>query len=71
MYKIFIVEDDRALAQAMQKQIESWGHQVRCAHDLRAVMEEFAAFDPHLVLLDIGRPCPACRWCSSPPPPTT
>lgn len=64
MYKIFIVEDDRALAAAMQKQIEAWGHQVRCAKDLRAVMEEFAAFDPHLVLLDIGLPFyNGYHWC--------
>lgn len=64
MYKIFIVEDDRALAEAMCRQIESWGHQVRCAKDLRNVMAEFAAFDPHLVLLDIGLPFyNGYHWC--------
>ncbi len=64
MYKIFIVEDDQALAGAMKKQIESWGHQVRCAVDLQNVMGEFAAYDPHLVLLDIGLPFyNGYHWC--------
>ena len=31
MYRIFIIEDDFSLARAMKKQIESWGHEVRCA----------------------------------------
>ena len=64
MYKIFIVEDDRALARVMQEQIESWGHQVRCARDLRNVLGEFTEYDPHLVLLDIGLPFyNGYHWC--------
>ena len=64
MYRIFIVEDDRALARVMQRQIESWGHQVRCAEDLRDIMGEFSAFEPHLVLLDISLPFyNGYHWC--------
>ena len=51
MYRIFIVEDDGALADVMARQISSWGHEVRCAHDFQNVMAEFSAFDPHLVPL--------------------
>ena len=44
---------------------ELWNLQVRQVQDLRHVMEEFAAFDPHLVLLDIGLPCfDGYHWCT-------
>ena len=57
VYRVLMVEDDRGIAQAVQTQGELWNLQVRQVQDLRHVMEEFAAFDPHLVLLDIGLPC--------------
>ncbi len=64
MYKIMIVEDDRALAEVMSRQIASWGHQVRCVRDFQNVMGEFADFEPHLVLLDIGLPFyDGYHWC--------
>ena len=56
-YRVLMVEDDRGIAQAVQTQGELWNLQVRQVRDLRHVMEEFAEFDPHLVLLDIGLPC--------------
>ena len=60
-----MVEDDRGIAQAVQTQGELWNLQVRQVRDLRHVMEEFAAFDPHLVLLDIGLPCfDGYHWCT-------
>ena len=37
MYRIFIVEDDRTIAQAVAHLAESWGLEVRCARDFRAV----------------------------------
>ena len=65
MYKILIVEDDRALAEVMQRQIESWGHTVRCVRDFQNVLGEFLDYDPHLVLLDIGLPFfNGYHWCS-------
>ena len=64
VYKIFIVEDDRAMADAMEKQIRSWGLQARCVRDFQNVMGEFVQFDPHLVLLDIGLPFyNGYHWC--------
>ena len=56
-YRVLMVEDDRGIAQAVQTQGGLWNLQVRQVRDLRHVMEEFAEFDPHLVLLDIGLPC--------------
>ena len=64
VYKILIVEDDAAMGSAMAKQIGSWGHEVRCVRDFQNVMGEFADFDPHLVLLDIGLPFyNGYHWC--------
>ena len=64
MYRIFIVEDDRTIAQAVAHLAESWGLEARCARDLRAVTEEAAAFAPHLIILDIALPCfDGYHWC--------
>lgn len=65
MYRIIIVEDDRGIAQAIKEQAEMWDLQVHCVQNFRAVMAEFAAFAPHLVLLDIGLPFfNGYHWCS-------
>ena len=56
MYNILIVEDDRTIAGAMKKHIDAWGFNARCAEDFRNIMEEFADFNPQLVLLDISLP---------------
>lgn len=65
MYRIFIVEDDPGIAEGIKRQAEAWGLEVRCADDLRNVMGEFAAFSPHLVLLDITLPFfNGYHWCT-------
>ena len=51
MYKILIVEDDMVIARAIEKHIETWDCQARCAEDFKDVMAEFHAFEPDLVLL--------------------
>ena len=65
MYKIFLVEDDDAIASAIVRHIASWGWEARRAGDLTGVLEEFTAFSPHLVLLDITLPFRnGYHWCS-------
>lgn len=65
MYRILIVEDDMAIARAMQRQISLWGLEARCARNFQDIMEEFREFDPHLVLLDILLPFfGGYHWCS-------
>lgn len=61
MYRIFIVEDDAAIAQAVCEQAESWALEARCVSDFRRVAEEAAAYDPHLILLDIS----LCRFSTA------
>lgn len=56
MYRIFLVEDDRALALELKRQLEHCGNEVRVAGDFRAVTDEVRAWDPHLVLMDIMLP---------------
>ena len=64
MHRILIVEDDAAIAAALQKHLTTWGFDVRCAEDFRNVLAECTAFDPQLVLLDIALPFyNGYHWC--------
>lgn len=65
MYKLFIVEDDRNIAQGIQALAQSWDFEVRICEDFRNVSAEFATFAPHIVLLDIGLPFyNGYHWCT-------
>jgi len=44
MYKIFIVEDDEAIANAVRKSLEAWDYEVKCCGDFRNVSGEFSEF---------------------------
>lgn len=60
-----LVEDDKGIAEAVQTQAELWGLQVRCIQNFRDVMSEFAEFNPHIVLMDIGLPFfDGYYWCT-------
>ena len=56
MYRIYIVEDDEALASAMKNQLETYGNEVICTSDFRDIAGEFARIKPQLVLMDIMLP---------------
>lgn len=65
MYKILVVEDDEGIANAVREQAKAWDMEVKCVHDFRNVLGEFAAYTPHLVLMDIGLPFfNGYHWCS-------
>lgn len=65
MYRILIVEDDAGIAESVKTQAESWEFEVRLVQDFRRVTEEFLAFAPHLVLMDISLPFfNGYHWCS-------
>lgn len=65
MYRIMIIEDDQPMANAMKKQLESWGYDVVCAVDFQNVIPAFVACDPHMVLVDIMLPFyNGYHWCS-------
>lgn len=65
MYKLFIVEDDTGIAEAIKIQAEMWDLQVHCTENFHNVMAEFSEFSPHIVLLDIALPFfNGYHWCS-------
>lgn len=51
MYKILIIEDDLVMAGAIKKEMEAWGNEARYVEDFAKVLETFAEYGPHLVLL--------------------
>lgn len=64
MYRVLIVEDDRGIAESVRDAAAAWGFDARCAENFRDVAGEFAAFAPHLVLMDIGLPFfDGYYWC--------
>lgn len=64
MYRILIIEDDRGIAEAIKEQAQMWDLQAKCIQDFRNILSEFADYDPHLVLMDIGLPFfNGYYWC--------
>ncbi len=65
MYRLMIVEDDSGISEAIAEYARSWDLDARCTVDFRAVTDEFAAFHPHILLLDISLPFfNGYHWCT-------
>ncbi len=64
MYRIMIVEDDQAIAVAMERQLTAWGFETRRTENFRDIAREAEAFSPHLILLDLLLPFyNGYHWC--------
>ena len=64
MYRILIVEDDRTISEQVEKHLTRWGYETACVTDFENILPQFIAFDPQLVLLDIGLPFyNGYYWC--------
>lgn len=64
MYRILVIEDDRAIADAIKTLLTSWDISAHTATDFRNILSEFASFEPHLILLDIRLPFyNGYHWC--------
>ncbi len=64
VYRIYLVEDDPVIAAAIQEHLSAWGFTVQRAENFSDILGEFAAFQPHLVLLDITLPFfNGYHWC--------
>ena len=46
MKKIWIVEDDPAIAGQLEKHLRSWNYDTRCAVDFQHITAEFTSFSP-------------------------
>ena len=65
MYKLLIVEDDPGIAEAIKEHAAAWDLDARIVENFREVLSEYAAFSPHIVLLDIALPFfDGYHWCS-------
>lgn len=63
-YKILIVEDEGAIAQAEKEHLEKWDFSVHCVKDFKNVLSEAEEFQPDLILLDIRLPFyNGFYWC--------
>ncbi len=77
MYRIYMIEDDNGILEAVKSQGERWGLQVLGVRNFRKILAEFSEIQPHMVIMDIGLPAfdgyhwrsagyPSVRSCSCP-----
>ena len=64
MYKIFIVEDDKGIADGIVTCLGNWGMEGRAVSDFMKVIEEVNEYEPHLIIMDITLPyMGGYHWC--------
>lgn len=62
--KVYIVEDDPAIFQALQEGLQKWGLEAVGPEDFREVLTGFIEQKPHLVIMDIQLPVyDGFHWC--------
>jgi DNA-binding response OmpR family regulator len=54
--RVLVVEDDDEIAQTLQRSLRLDGYEVRIASDGEAALHQAAAYNPDLVILDLGLP---------------
>lgn len=65
MYKIFVVEDDKGIADGICTCLGNWGMEGRKVTDFMKVPEEIREYEPHLIIMDITLPyMGGYHWCS-------
>ncbi|RCX23709.1 DNA-binding response OmpR family regulator [Fontibacillus phaseoli] len=64
MYRIFIIEDDSKISAVLKRNIVKYGYEAASATQFRDIMPELAAYEPHLIMLDINLPYfDGYYWC--------
>lgn len=64
MYKIYVVEDDKGIADGISQCLSAWEMEVRSVSDYRNVLGEIKEFEPHLIIMDITLPyMGGYHWC--------
>ena len=64
MYRIFMIEDDDGILEAVKSKGERWGLQIFGVKNFRNILAEFSELQPHLVIMDIGLPTfDGYYWC--------
>src|SRR6187397_3508561 len=54
--RVLVVEDDEEIAQVLQRSLRLEGYEVRIAGDGESALDQSSAFNPDLVVLDLGLP---------------
>ncbi len=65
MYRIYMIEDDQGILDAVNKKGEKWELQICGTENFQNILQEFAKIQPHLVIMDIGLPAfDGYYWCA-------
>jgi CheY-like chemotaxis protein len=54
--RILVVDDNCDSADSMRMLLQIWGHEARCAYGVDEALAAAEAFEPEVILLDIGLP---------------
>ena len=54
MYRIFMIEDDKGILDAVKDRCTKWELEVIGVDNYRNILTEFVERQPHLVIMDIG-----------------
>ncbi|MCM2589931.1 response regulator transcription factor [Rossellomorea marisflavi] len=64
MFTLLLIEDDTSLFNEIRDRLTQWSYEVHGVKDFSLVMEEFAAVQPDLVIIDIQLPkFDGFHWC--------
>lgn len=64
MYKIYVVEDDKGIADGISQCLSAWEMEVSTVSDFRNVLGEINEIAPHLIIMDITLPyMGGYHWC--------
>jgi CheY-like chemotaxis protein len=55
-HRVLVVEDNADAAETLREMLEMWDHEVEVAHDGREGLDKARAFQPDVILCDIGLP---------------
>lgn len=63
-WKIFLVEDDKVIAEEIESYLKFWNYEIKIAEDFQNVFDDFKNFHPDLVLMDVSLPFyNGYHWC--------
>ena len=63
-WKIFLVEDDKVIAEEIERHLNFWNYEIKIAEDFQNIFDDFKSFHPDLVLMDATLPFyNGYHWC--------
>lgn len=63
-WKIFLVEDDKVIAEEIKRHLKFWNYEIKIAEDFQNIFDDFKNFHPDLVLMDVSLPFyNGYHWC--------